>query len=247
MGDGVREGSEDPVAFQAVEAILGEEGQVVTGNWSTLTHEERAQIEAAVHAAELRTSAEIVPMIVKQSALYREARHRAGLVLALLVLTTLLTIESAWLPWGWHAANAGWLVAATMLAYGIGVLAGTWPVVIRFLTSRERMHQKVQLRAERAFAQHGIALTRERTGLLLMVSLLERQVYVLADQSLRQAVSSDEWNTVVAVIVERLKAHDLVGGLCRGIEASGVFLARACPPGKGDNPNELPNEVIQDA
>ena len=53
--------------------------------------------------------------------------------------------------------------------------------------------------------------------------------------------------TVVAVIVERLKANDLVGGLCRGIEASGVILARAYPPGKGDNPNELPNEVIQGA
>ena len=49
------------------------------------------------------------------------------------------------------------------------------------------------------------------------------------------------------MIVERLKANDLVGGLCRGIEASGVLLARAYPPGKGDNPNELPNEVIQDA
>ena len=83
------------------------------------------------------------------------------------------------------------------------------------------MRQKVQLRAERAFAQHGIALTRERTGLLLMVSLLERQVYVLADQSLREGVSPGQWSTVVAVIVERLKAHDLVGGLCRGIEASG--------------------------
>lgn len=186
-------------------------------------------------------------MIVEQSGLYREARHRAGLMVALLVLTALLTIETAWLPWGWHAANAVWLLAATMLAYGIGVWVGTWPVIIRFLTSRERMHQKVQLRAERAFAQHGIALTRERTGLLLMVSLLERQVYVLADQALREGVSTDQWSTVVAVIVERMKADDLVGGLCRGIEASGVLLARACPPGKGDNPNELSDDVIQDA
>lgn len=235
------------MASLAVEVISGEEGQVAIGNRPTLTLEERAQIEAAVQAAEQHTRAEIVPMIVEQSGLYREARHRAGLMVALLVLTALLTIETAWLPWGWHAANAVWLLAATMLAYGIGVWVGTWPVIIRFLTSRERMHQKVQLRAERAFAQHGIALTRERIGLLLMVSLLERQVYVLADQALREGVSTDQWSTVVAVIVERMKADDLVGGLCRGIEASGVLLARACPPGKGDNPNELSDDVIQDA
>jgi len=48
------------------------------------------------------------------------------------------------------------------------------------------------------------------------------------------------------VIIERMKAGDLVEGLCRGIEASGVILARACPTRQGDNPNELSNEVIQD-
>ena len=219
---------------------------MATGNRPALTSQERARIEAAVQAAEQQTSAEIVPMIVARSGLYREAQHRAGLLLALLILTTLLTIETAWLPWGWHAANAFWLLAATTVAYGMGVWIGTLPLIIRFLTSRERMHQKVQLRAELAFAQHGIAHTRGQTGLLLMVSLLERQVYVLPDKSLVGRVLDAQWQAVVAVIVERLKAHDLVGGLCRGIEASGVILARACPAGTGDNPNELSNEVIQD-
>jgi putative membrane protein len=97
-----------------------------------------------------------------------------------------------------------------------------------------------------AFAQHGIAHTREQTGLLLMISLLERQVYVLADNALTAIVPSSQWQKVVAVIIERVKAGDLIGGLCRGIEASGVILAGACPSGKGDNPNELSNEVIQD-
>lgn len=216
------------------------------GNRPTLTSHERARIEAAVQAAEQQTSAEIVPMIVARSGLYRETQHRAGLILALFVLTALLTIEPAWLPWGWHASNAVWLLAATMLAYGMGVWIGTLPGIIRLLTPRERMHQKVQLRAELAFTQHGIAHTREQTGLLVLISLLEHQVYLLADKSLVDRVSGAQWQTVVALIVEGLKARDLVGGLCRGIEASGVILARACPAGKGDNPNELSNEVIQD-
>jgi putative membrane protein len=219
---------------------------VATGKRQALTSHERGRIEAAVRAAEQRTSAEIVPMIVARSGLYRETQHRAGLMLALLVLTALLTIETAWLPWGWHASNAVWLLAATALAYGLGVWIGTLPVIIRFLTSRERMHQKVQLRAELAFAQQGIAHTRGQTGLLLMVSLLERQVFVLPDKSLGELVSAIQWQEVVGVIVEHLKAGDLAGGLCRGIETSGGILARACPPGRGDNPNELSNEVIQD-
>jgi putative membrane protein len=227
-------------------AVSGEEAQVATGKRAALTSEGRTRVEAAVQAAEEQTGAEIVPMIVERSGLYRETQHRAGLILALLVLTTLLTIENTWLPWGWHAANAVWLLAATTLAYSMGAWSGTWPFMIRLLTSRERMRQKVKLRAELAFAHHGIARTREQTGLLLMVSLLERQVYVLADKSLVGRVSSAQWQEAVAGIVKCLKTDDLVGGLCRGIEASGVILARACPPGKGDNPNELSNEVIQD-
>ncbi len=219
---------------------------MVIGKQYTLTSQGRARVEAAVQAAEQGTRAEIVPMVVARSGVYRETQHRAGLILALLVLALLLSIETAWLPWGWHAANAVWLLIATMLAYGMGIWSGTRPVIIRLLTSRERMQQKVQLRAELAFTQHGIAHTREQTGLLVMISLLERQVYVQADDALAELVPSSQWQEVVDVIIERMKAGDLVEGLCRGIEASGVILARACPTRQGDNPNELSNEVIQD-
>ncbi len=216
------------------------------GKRPALTNEERARIEAAVQAAEQLTSAEIVPMVVGQSGLYREAHHRAGLLAATLTLTALLTIESVWLPWGWHASNAVWLLGTAMLAYACGSWIGLWPPVLRLFTSHERMRHKVQLRAERAFIQHGLARTRERTGLLLMVSRLERQVYVLADHTLRDRVSHAQWQKVAEVMVERLKAGDLAGGFCRGIEVSGQLLAPVCPPRSGDNPNELSNEVIQD-
>ncbi|HVG01537.1 MAG TPA: TPM domain-containing protein [Nitrospira sp.] len=216
------------------------------GKQHVLTKQERARVEAVVQAAEQATKAEIVPVVVARSGLYRETQHRAGLILSLLVLTMLLTIETAWLPWGWHATNAVWLLTAITLGYGMGSWIGTWPAIVRLLTSRERMRQKVQLRAELAFSQHGIAHTREQTGLLLMISLLERQVYVLADHALAALVPSSQWQEVVAVIIERMKAGELVEGLCRGIETSGVILARACPSMNGDNPNELSNEVIQD-
>lgn len=237
---------EGPTALRVVGAVSAEEAPVAIGKQHILTNQERARVEAAVQAAERATSAEIVPMVVARSGLYREAQHRAGLILALLVLTALLSVESAWLPWGWHAANAVWLLIALILGYGIGVWVGTWPTIIRLLTSRERMRQKVQLRAELAFAQHGIAHTREQTGLLLMISLLERQVYVLADDALAALVPNSQWQEVVAVIIDRMKAGDLVEGLCRGIERSGVILARACPATKSDNPDELSNEVIED-
>jgi len=219
---------------------------VEIGKHVALTVEERARVEQAVQAAELATSAEIVPMIVDRSGLYRDAGHRAGLLLAILTLAGLLTAEAGWLPWGWHAANAGWLLLAAIAAYGLGIWLGSFPWVMRLFTSTARMRHKVRLRAEIAFLYLGIAQTRDRTGVLIMLSLLEHQVYVLPDRPLMDRIPVERWDSIIAVIVKRVKAGDVADGLCHGIEQCGLVLAEYCPARPGDNPNELPNTLIQD-
>ncbi|MEX5217537.1 MAG: TPM domain-containing protein [Nitrospiraceae bacterium] len=215
-----------------------------TGDRMNLTQEERTRVQQAVAAAERLTSAEVVPMIVMRSGLYRDARYRAGLTAAAAVLATLLTVEAAWLPWGWHAANAAWLMLATLIAYGIGYRLGGLDPIIRLFTSADRMRHKVKLRAERAFAQHDLSRTRDRNGLLIMISLLEHQVYVLADQPLFEQAPAGLWDQIVAEVVKPVKSGDVIGGLCRGIERAGIVMAQYCPPRPGDNPNELPDELI---
>jgi putative membrane protein len=108
------------------------------------------------------------------------------------------------------------------------------------------LRQKVQLRAERAFAQHSLSRTRQRTAVLLMVSLLERHVYVLPDQGIGTGIAPAEWNEVVEAVVIRLRKNDIAGGFCAGIERCGVLLARACPAAPGDNPDELSNRLLQE-
>lgn len=216
------------------------------GESMRLSDQEKARITEAVRAAERKTSAEIVPMLVARSALYRDAQHRSGLTLALLVLTGLLMGEPLWLPWGWHAANAAWLIVATLLAYLLGTWVGTIAPVIRAITASDRLRDKVRLRAERAFAQHGISQTRERTGVLLMVSLLERHVYVLPDQGIGSRVQAAQWDDVVKTVIAKLKANDIAGGFCAGIERCGAILCEVYPARPGDNPDELPNRLVQE-
>ena len=225
-------------------AILGEGVPVETGEYLALTEEERERIKRTVHAAEQQTSAEIVPMIVSRSGLYRDAQHRAGLLLSLVVLTLMLTTEIFWLPWGWHGSNAAWLVLATIVAYVAGAWLGTLAPCIRLLTPTDRMHHKVRLRAERAFTTHAVSQTRERTGVLIMVSLLERQIYVLADRSIVPRVPPEHWSSVVEAAVSQLTRGDIVGGLCQGIQVCGTLLAKVCPSHPGDNPDELSNELV---
>ena len=219
---------------------------MATGNGQVLSAADRERITQAVQEAERHTSAEIVPMIVARSGLYRDAQHVAGLIAAFITLAALLTLEAAWLPWGWHAANAVWLVLAVTLAYVSGAWIGREPTVIRLLTSRTRMKQKVALRAGRAFAHHAVSQTRERTGVLIMLSILEKQIYVLPDRLLAGRVSAERWQQVVQAAVEQLHDGAIAEGLSQAIAACGVVLAEACPGRPGDNPNELPDEPIQE-
>jgi putative membrane protein len=57
-------------------------------------------------------------------------------------------------------------------------------------------------------------------------------------------VPAGVWDQIVAEVVGPVKNGDVIGGLCRGIERAGAVLAKYSPPRPGDNPNELPDELI---
>lgn len=218
---------------------------MATGKF-VLSEQDKARISEAVRAAEAHTSAEIVPMLVARSGLYRDAQHRVGLALALVVLTSLLMGEGFWASWRWQTVEAAWLLLAVLLSYAVGSWIGRVPQVILAVTSSERLRRKVQVRAEQAFAQHSLSRTRQRTGVLLMVSLLERHVYVLPDSGIGPGITPAQWNDVVEAVITKVRERDIAGGFCAGIERCGVLLARACPAEPGDNPNELSNRLLQE-
>jgi len=193
------------------------------------TDAERERIKQTVQQAERGTKGEIVPMIVPASALYREAGYRTGLILALLTLAVLLTLEMYWVPWGWHAGNAGWPMLAVVVAYGIGQWLGTGSNIIRLVTSRERMADKVKLRAEQAFYQHGLHNTKERTGILILVSLLERRVHVLADKGINDRVPPGTWDGLVNGILDGIRTGNATNAICEAIAKCGALLSQVSP------------------
>lgn len=210
------------------------------------TDAERERIRQAVQQAERVTKGEIVPMIVPASALYREAGYRTGLILALLSLALLLTIEIYWLPWGWHAGNAGWLLLAVVVSYGLGQWLGRVSMVVRLVTSRERMVHKVALRAEQAFYKHGLHQTKGRTGVLILVSILERRVHILADKGINDHVPAGTWDGLVNGILDGIRTGQATDAICAAIAKCGALLAQVSPAGSGGNPNELPDALIQE-
>ncbi len=213
------------------------------------SQEDLGRIREAVQAAERRTRGQIVPMVVPSSGVYREAAHLAGLLTALIFLVLTMTVGTLWVEWGdWLAEpyHFGVVILVAVVGYMVGSFAGSTPVGIRIFTSKARMSMKVRHRAERAFHQHGLHKTRDGTGMLIMVSLLERQVQVLADRAIHEVVPDGTWQTVVQFVIQGIKDDRPVEGLCRAIAECGELLARHFPVSHHRHPDELKDDLIQE-
>lgn len=212
----------------------------------TFTDADRERINQAVEQAEAGTTSEIVPMVVASSARYREAGFRSGLVLAWLTLAMLLTVGIHWLPWDWHAGNAGLLLLGVILAYGIGEWMGHFPWVIRLVVSGERMAEKVRLRADQIFYQEALHHTKAGTGILILISLLERRVHVLADRGINDRVPPGTWEGLVHGMIEGIRQGHATDAICEAIVRCGVFLAEVAPSRAGENTNELSDHLREE-
>jgi len=125
-------------------------------------------------------------------------------------------------------------------------LLGTVPTVIRLVTSHERMAHKVKLRAEQAFYQHGLHKTKGRTGILILVSLLERRVHILADKGINNLVLPGTWDGLVSGMLDGIRTGHAADALCAAIAKCGALLAQVSPAASGNNIDELPDELIQE-
>ncbi len=209
------------------------------------TPEELASLKEAVAQAEARTSAEIVPCIVRQCDDYPEARWRGvagGVVVVLVVTAALYQFYDGW-GLGW--LHDGWAVALLVVAGGIvgGVLAQTVAPLRRALIGKDRLEARCHARAERVFLEEAVFNTRHRTGVLLFLAVFERRVEVLADEGISARVPPEAWGDLCARLIEGIRQRQLGPVLAESFERCGVLLQECGLAIADDDTNELPNHL----
>ncbi len=210
-----------------------------------LSEADLARVEAAVGAAEKRTAGEIVPYIVRQSGRYDVAVWRAASAGAMLALAAMLGISSLYDGWSLAWLYSTWAVAvAAALGGTVGALLGALvPGVRRLLSGPGLLAETSHRRASVAFLDEEVFNTRDRTGILLFVSLFERRIEVLGDTGIDAKVAADEWVEVVGRIRSGIRQNDLAGGLVAAIEMCGDLLHRSGVAVREDDTDELSDGV----
>ena len=195
-------------------------------------------IRRAVGGAERRTSGEIVPFVVGASDDYLEASWRGATLGALLgALAAALVHQLAGLWGGWFAA---WVVAPPAAGAAAGFLAATFVHPLRrLLLDGATIERSVRRRAEQAFLSEELFRTRDRTGILVFLSLFERRVVVLADTGITAVVPQAAWDAIVAGLVAGIRAGRAASALVAAIDACGAVLTQYGVAIRPDDRDEL--------
>ncbi|MEM0961301.1 MAG: hypothetical protein AAGK21_02015 [Bacteroidota bacterium] len=205
---------------------------------------ERERIRGAVSAAEMRTSGEIVPYVVRRSGTYDVAVWRAASGAALMVGIVFLGVAWAYSGWTLTWLYASWALAAAMTGGGMaGALLALLDPLRRRLAGRALLDETVHRRAAVAFIEEEVFDTRDRTGILLFVSLFEHRIEVVGDAGINAKVQPEEWIEVVDLIREGIVAGSLADGLVRAITQCGDLLHRRGVEVRPDDTDELSDDV----
>jgi len=202
------------------------------------TKADRERIRVAVADAERRTSGEIVPYVVEQSDAYEVAEWRGGALAGIataMLFAALHELTSLWLP-----LNFAGLVLVTIVAFVAAMLLVRFLAPLkRLLAGSTEMNHRVSQRAAEAFIAEEVFKTRDRTGILLFISLLEHRVLVVGDSGINAKVEKQDWDDVVATVIEGVKAGAAAEGLIKAIGMCGELLQRQGVRRSADDTDEL--------
>ncbi|MDR0477262.1 MAG: TPM domain-containing protein [Desulfobulbaceae bacterium] len=209
---------------------------------SFFTAAECQQVTAAVQAAEGKTSGEIVVLVTSASHHYRQAATVGGFILSL----PLALLAMPWLgKFFWLGGQNVWMFLLCLIFFylPLRLLVARWPQLKRFFLFTEQVEEEVSEAAMAAFYSRQLDTTRERNGVLLFISVLERRVFILADQGVNDKIDSKAWRAIVDDLTAAIRHGQRAPAVCRTIGEIGAAL-RAHFPIHPDDKNELHDLII---
>ena len=191
------------------------------------------KIVSAVEKAEKLTSAEFVVALEPCSGSYRDIDLFFAVSLNFIVMLFAFFhptfVVTLWLPLN--------LIILFALAW---LFSAYTPFIRRLFCSSERMETQVRELAQLQFLNQGVTQTRGRTGVMVLVSQLEKRVAVAADSGVTRSVDDEKWKELMGEIQGGFDGGDLSATAVQAVEKLGEFLSEPLPVAK-DDIDELSN------
>lgn len=194
--------------------------------------EAQSRYREAIEAVEEVSAAEVVVALRRRSAWPWHAYTAGGLVVSWGCLAALvyLPIDFEWFLWPLEVP----------LAFVVGACAVFMLAPLERLLSGRVWRRRQVARASRSdFIDHGLTATRDHTGLLIFVSAAERELELVADVGLAEAMADQALEAVREDLRRAMQRDDAVA-FADAMRALAEPLA-AHVPAREDDVNELPD------
>jgi putative membrane protein len=199
----------------------------------SISAQDRERIAIAIRAAEARTSGEIVCVLAQTSS---DATALPILLAAAVALA---------LPWLLVASTAmpvNRILLLQIIVFAALAVTLCLPRVRIALVPRAMRRAVAHRVAMEQFMIRGIAHKRERTGILIFVSLAERYARIVADEGIASRVPQAEWQGAIDAMVAHMSSGRIADGFIAAIDVCGAVLAKNFPRSEASR-DELPDRI----
>jgi len=198
-----------------------------------------AKFTEAIKAVEAESSVEVVIKVRHHSGSYLHADLIAGIVLGVAALAFMLFSER------FHFSLMALLIDPILVGIGGGFVSTQLPAVRRWLTLPRARRKRVIEAARAGFFLRGVRHTSDKTGILVYASLLEKDVMLVCDRGVTEAITRQE------LAAEEDRLRKTMHSDFRGVALADAIaeLKTVCGqrlPRREDDVNELPDQVFHE-
>ena len=194
--------------------------------------EDHEAVATAIRAAEQKTSGQIVCVLAHSSSAYAHVPILWAVALALFTPWPLIDFTQ------WSVQRIFLLQLVVFIVAG---LIFSWMPLRLLLVPRAVQRARAHRAAIEQFVVRDISRTKNRTGVLIFVSLAEHYARIIADEGIAAKVPNTEWQAAIDALTAHMRDDQIAAGFAAAIARCGEVLAQHAPP--DGSANELPDRL----
>ncbi|WP_036296658.1 TPM domain-containing protein [Methylosinus sp. PW1] len=192
---------------------------------------DKERIAEAIAAAERRTAGEIVCVLARRSSDYAYVPP---------LLAALIALIAPWPLVFFTELGVRLILAIQILVFIGAALLFSLPPLRLALTPRFVKRERAHRAAIEQFFTRGVSATKERTGVLIFVSLGERYARIVADEGIAAKIPQEDWRAALDLLLARVREGRIADGFVDAIGECARLLSKHVPPGGHE---ELPDRI----
>lgn len=197
------------------------------------------KIELAIADFEKEVDFELVPVITDKSSF---TEHIGWMISLLLLLLFLLSIDFFFQD-SW-ASKTGYYMAAPFVAVVLGHLLDKSDIVDRFFISKPERARQAFEKAQRIFFLKQLHEIKTQNSLLLFISVMERQIVILADPRMKFEGAHELQKQLLGVLQKDFGQKQFERGFLNAISFLKNELKVKFPRSKTALDNLVPNKLV---